>query len=150
MAETIRIQGYEHSWAGLKLLRGGDEVLGLRGATWKVTRTRGTSHGTGVKPRAKTRGKSEYEPLTITLLVSDWDKYKKALGDGYMDVFHDLVLMRQELGNDEILKTEFFGCTIDTDGGDESEGEDASEVEIEISFLDVINNGLRHTAGDDT
>lgn len=149
MAETIRINGYEHSWAGFKLRKGADEIFGVRGASWKLTRTRGMGQATGVSPRSKTRGKNEYEPLTITMLISDFVKYKKSLGPGYLDVFHELVILRQEIGNEEILKTEFFGCTLDTDGGDESEGEDPSEIEVEISYLKVRDNGLNHTAGED-
>lgn len=149
MAETVRRVGYEHSWAGLRIKNGANELLGLRSASWKVTRSRVKVIGSGILPRGKTRGSVEYE-LSITMLLPDWQKYKKSLGDGYMDVFHDLVILREELGNDEIFKVEFFGCTINSHGGDDSQGEDASEVEIEIDVLEIKDDGDHHAMGDES
>lgn len=141
------VGGFRHSWAGIKIKRGSDDVFGFKKISWKKTRSRKKVFAHGVQALGRTRGKEENE-ATIAFLYSEWQRFKKALGDGYMDKQFDLLVLREEIGNDEIFKVELISCSIDEHSSDESEGEDESVVECTLGVLRIVDDGDLAIAGE--
>ena len=134
------VQGFVHSWAGLKIKKGSDDVFGFRKLSWKKSRSRKKVFAHGVQALGRTRGKEENE-ASISFLYPQWQLFKKSLGEGYMDKQFDLLVMREEIGNDELFKVEFISCSIDEHSNDESEGEDESIVDVTLGVLRIVDDG---------
>lgn len=147
MATYPQTSGFRHSWAGIKIKNGPTDVFGFRKITYKQSRERSKVFGHGVQAIGRTRGKHECEG-SITFLYEEWEEFKAGLGDGYMDKTFDLTVLREEEGNDKIFSDELISCTIDDVSKDDSEGTDASEVEVTLGIMRIVEDGVKAIAGE--
>ncbi len=147
MASFPQVNGYKHSWAGIKIKKGPEDIFGFRKIAYKQSRERSKVFGHGIQALGRTRGKHDCEG-SMTLLLEQWEDFKAALGDGYMDKSFDLVVQREEIGNDRIFSDQLIGVMIDEVPYDDSEGSDASEVELTLNILRIVEDGVKAIDGE--
>jgi hypothetical protein len=147
MASYPQTSGFRHSWAGLKIKSGPADVFGCRKISYKQTRERSIVYGHGVQALGRTRGRAACEG-SITFLYMEWEDFKAGLGPGYMDKTFDLLVQREEVGNDRMFTDELISCTIDDVSKDDSEGTDASEVEVTLGILRIKDDSTNSIDGE--
>ncbi len=113
---------------------------GFSKITFDRTRERGEVRGPHPDPIAKTRGQNKYT-CSLTLYLAEWNYlWQTALGgSGYGDEFFRVVLQYLENGLD-VVKVEFRGCTMDKSAIDNSQGTDATSVEMDLTPIKIIWN----------
>jgi hypothetical protein len=147
MASFPQVNGYKHSWAGIRIKKGPEDVFGFRKISYKQSRERSKVYGHGVQALGRTRGRHDCEG-SMSLLMEQWQDFKAGLGDGYMDKSFDLVVQREEIGNERIFSDELISCMIDEVSYDDSEGTDATEVELTLSILRIVEDDVKAIEGE--
>lgn len=146
------INGYGHSWASIEVSITCDSTgktldlataQGFSSINFKRTRSRSKAWGPHPKPLFKTRGQDDFTAsIKFYLAVFNFMVLDTLGGAGYGDRFFTLTIKYLENGLDPV-KVEIRGCTIDTDGADNAKGTDATEVECDLSPVDIIFNGVQ-------
>ncbi len=147
MATYPQTAGFRHSWAGIKIKNGPTDLFGFRKISYKMAREESLVYGHGVQPLGRTRGKHSNE-ASISFLLQEWEEFKTGLGAGFMDKTFDLTVLREELGNDKIFSDSLISCRITDVSKDDSEGTDASEVEVTLSVLRIVDDETLAIAGE--
>lgn len=139
------INGTRHSFTSTVLKIDGQEFAGYRKITWSRKRERGMVYGNNPDPLGKTRGKNSYE-LKVTVLLAEWKAFiTDHWGAGYGDQAFTTQVSYIENGFDS-QDVQALGCTIDGSSSDNSEGTDASEIEIDFAPVKIIVNGVDDNA----
>lgn len=116
------------------------EPKGWNKITFDRTRERGEVRGPHPDPIAKTRGTNAYT-CSLSMYLAEWNYlWQEVLGGaGYGDQFFRVVLQYLENGLD-VVKVEFRGCTMDKSSIDNSQGTDATMVEMDLTPIKIIWN----------
>lgn len=139
------INGVRHSFTSTVLKIDGQEFAGYRKVTWNRTRERSMVYGNNPDPLGKTRGKNSYE-MKVTVLIAEWKAFiTDHFGEGYGDQSFTTQLSYIENGFDS-QDVQALGCTIDGSSSDNSEGTDATEIEIDLQPVKIIVNGVDDNA----
>jgi hypothetical protein len=119
-------------------------LRGYKSINYNRTRSRTMVRGNHPDPLGKTRGTNEYK-ADCEFFLAEFNAIQAALqalaGQGYGDVFFDVVVTYSENGFDTITDT-IIGCTLDTTEASNSEGTEATMRKMEFNPLKVLFNGL--------
>lgn len=119
-------------------------LRGYKSINYSRTRSRTMVYGNHPDPLGKTRGKNEYKADSEWFLA-EFTVIQNALqalaGQGYGDVFFDMVITYSENGFDTITDT-IIGCTMDTTEANNAEGTEPTMRKIELNPLKILINGI--------
>ncbi len=122
-------------------------LRGYKSANYSRTRSRSYVRGNHPDPLGKTRGTNEYKG-DCEWYLAEFNVIQAQLqalaGQGYGDVYFDIVITYSENGFDVITDT-ILGCTLDTTEASNAEGNDATVRKMELNPLKVLFNGLDDT-----
>lgn len=148
------VNGVRHSFASVQIQIGpvaetGQTWITAKGFTavnFKRTRERGELRGPHPDPEGKTQGSNKYE-LKITFGLAEVHYLFETVlgGQGYGDLLFPVQVQFFERQFD-LVKYDFSGCSIDTDGGDNAQGVDATVQEIDFKPLLMVKNGHQNVA----
>lgn len=147
MSDSLRINGLQHSWSSTKCKLDGEQYAGLTKISWEHSIEEGMSRGQGAKPRGRTRGRYVPGAVSITMAKSSAQAFKAALaqksktGRSYGTVIFPITLQYLE-PDDTPITVEFRDCRILKSTTANEEGADASMEDLEISTMEIIENGL--------
>lgn len=133
--------GNRHSWNSLEAKFAGKIFLGFTDLTFSRKRSRVKVYGAHPNPLGKTRGSNEFT-LKAKLLLAEFVYLTDEVlgGKGYADKYFEVSGTYTESGFDTI-RYQFIGCTLDEEQVSNTRGDDATEVEIDLSPLSYLKNG---------
>jgi hypothetical protein len=147
MSDAIKVNGAIYSWASIELKLNGEVIRGITAVNYSQTRERTKAFGSGSSagPRGRTAGKYDCEG-SITMHADSYEELISHLaelspdGTSYGDVEFPVVISYVET-NLEPVTIELEDCVIVGDTSGESEGTDASVVEVALSVMRILRNG---------
>lgn len=147
-ADDIRINGFTHSWASTKATLDGEQYAGLSKINWEHSIEESLVRGQGGKPLGRTRGQYVPGAVTLTLRKASALELKKRLAQKSADgktfgaVTFPIVVQYLE-PDDTAITVELNNCRILKTSTANEQGPDATAEEIEISCLEIVENGVR-------
>lgn len=147
-ADDIRINGFTHGWASTKTTLDGEQYVGITKIAWDHAIEEGIVKGQGGKPLGRTRG--EYVPgtITITMRKSSAAKLKENLakkssdGQTFGTVVFPIVVQYLE-PDDTPITVEINDCRILKPSTSNEKSPDPTMEDLEISCLEIVENGKR-------
>lgn len=136
----LRINGYEYSFASVKLDANGQKVTGLKGVDYANSVERGQVRGVGIQVLAHTRGQASAEATLTFSTLSAYEAFKQSLGDGYMETVFDIVVSYAEEGQ-PLITDKIVGCRLKKPSRSAQQGTEALEVSCELDINYVNENG---------
>jgi hypothetical protein len=134
------INGNRHDFSSIELKLQGNVFIGFKAIDYSRTRERGMVPGNHPDPLGKTRGKNTYK-ATVELYIAEWNAFQAQLGDGYGDVFFQVLVTYSENGFDTIQDV-INGCTMDSTEASGSSGTDPLTRKFELNPLKILFNGI--------
>jgi len=134
------INGVRHSFASIELKCNGQIFIGFKSINYSRTRNRGLVRGNHPDPLGKTRGENEYS-ADAEFYLAEWNLFQAQLGDGYGDVFFQVLSTYSENGFDTIQDV-INGCTVDSLEASQSQGPDPLVRKMDLKPLKVLFNGV--------
>lgn len=121
------------------------EFVGFTEVSMEQNRERALVYGANADPIGKTRGKNT-PSAKLTVYLAEFKQFVlDAFGPGYADVMFTLEATVTENGYD--TQTHYArGCTVDKKSFTTSEGTDPIKVELELSPVKVLLNGVDDNA----
>lgn len=147
-ADDIRINGFTHSWASTKVTIDSEQYAGLSKISWDHAIEEGTVRGQGGAPLGRTRGQYAPGTVAVTLRKSSALELKKRLaakspdGKTFGSVTFPIVVQYLE-PDDTPITVELNRCRVLKSTTANEQGPDATADELEISCLEVVENGVR-------
>lgn len=140
------VNGVRQSFASCNLEITSDlltwKPIGWSKLSFERTRERGEVRGPHPDPIAMTRGQNKYTAsMTMYLAEVNYLVQEVLGGPGYGDRFFRVVLQYLENGLD-VVKIELRSCKLDKDAVDNSQGTDATQVEIDLHPLKMLRNDI--------
>jgi len=149
MADTVRINGIQHSWSSVKLTIDDEVFTGVTSIGFADQLGVAQAYGMGKHhaPLGQSAGKYSAEPLKLRMRKSSAQTLREQLaqrsssGSAYGRVVFAVVLQYLE-EDDTAMTVEFEGCRYvkTTDANEESP--DPLTEEVEISVQRIRRNGL--------
>jgi hypothetical protein len=139
---AIVVNDIEYSWADIRAKIRGRELVGYKAIKYGDKVTREKVYGARRHAIARTRGKVEVDPGSLTLYESEVRELLAELGDGWADVPVDELIV--QYGGDglpthtDVLENVLFEGL---DGGGE-EGSSALEREVPFSCMKIKRDGM--------
>lgn len=133
------INGTRHSFSSIELKLNGNIFIGFKSINYSRSRSRTAVYGNSPDPIGKTRGTNEYT-ADVELYLAEWNQFMESIGEGYGDVFFQVLVTYSENGFDTIQDT-INGCTIDGLEVSQSQGSDPLVRKFEMSPLKSLFNG---------
>lgn len=133
------INGTRHSFSSIELKLNGNIFIGFKSINYSRSRSRTAVYGNSPDPIGKTRGTNEYT-ADVELYLAEWNQFMESIGEGYGDVFFQVLVTYSENGFDTIQDT-INGCTIDGLEVSQSQGSDPLVRKFEMSPLKILFNG---------
>lgn len=154
MSDAIKVNGSIYSWGSIEAKADGDIIRGITAVSFSQTLERTMAYGSGSSrgPRGRTRGKYSCEG-SVTMHVDSYHELIRRLaqlapdGVSYGRVEFPVVVSFVEESLDPVT-IELEDCMIAGDTSSESEGTDASVVEVPLSIMLVRRNGLTLADGE--
>ena len=148
MSDAIKVNGAIYSWASIEAKVDGEVVRGITAVNFSETVERTKAYGSGSSrgPRGRTRGKYDCEG-SLTMHVDSLHELIQRLaqqapdGRSYGRVPFTVVIYYDEEGLGGVT-IELEECLIAGATSAESEGTDASVVEVPLSVMRFLRNGL--------
>lgn len=147
-ADDIRINGFTHGWASTKVTVDGEQYAGLSKISWDHAIEEGLVRGQGGKPLGRTRGQYAPGTIALTLRKSSAQALKNNLaarssdGRTFGGVTFPIVVQYLE-PDDTQITVELNQCRILKIASANEQGADAATDDIEMSCLEIIENGKR-------
>jgi hypothetical protein len=155
--EYPTLDGVAPSWADLEVtipIYDGPTVKtqDIAALKWSVARERGEVRGTsGGRVRKRTRGQTSYEG-TITFykqgfrtMLQGLQERADALGLSILDIPFDVLAKHttpELTGDVDIHEALMQGCLLDGVSSDMAEGVDADQIEVPLSIMLVVLDGV--------
>jgi hypothetical protein len=138
--EFPTINGFAPSWASIEIGVAGDITPLVKEIKYSNKRDRGMGRGASGRKSLRTRGDDAPE-ASMTLYKSAWDTLVEKLGDGFQDIEFPIVVSYTENG---VTKTDTLErALIDKAEGGGKEGNDPTEVPVDLNIMDILWNGKR-------
>ena len=147
-ADDIRINGFTHSWASTKITIDGEQYVGMSKIAWGHAIEEGMVRGQGGKPLGRTRGQYTPEAVSITMRKSSAQVLKNNLaakssgGRTFGAVTFPIVVQYLE-PDDTQITVELNQCRVLKVASANEQGTDPTADDIEISCLEVVENGKK-------
>lgn len=136
------VNGREFSFPSVTVRVNGEELFDFKGIKYSEKISRGKLYSNQRKPRARTRGKSEFEG-SITFYKSGFAELIARLGPGWAD--EELTIVVQHAEGDDIVTDTLLRVLLNGGDGSAEEGEDPLEVECELDIMDIEWGGIPST-----
>lgn len=151
MADPVRINGNEYSWASIEVKIDGEVYSGWTEIGFGHTRTRSKTYGMGRAhaPRGRTSGKYEVDetklvgPLDTVKMLKEKLASMSESGKSYGDVPFQIVVQYLEPAEDDRqITVELIDNMITGETYSHSEGPDALSCELTLDTMDIVIDGL--------
>jgi hypothetical protein len=148
MADTVRVNGKQHSWASVIFRVNGERFYGVSSIGYGDKRERTKTYGMGQHqaPRGRTSGKYTVEALKLKVYTSSAqelrDLFANETEDGTSIGNAEVPIVLQLIEDDETnITVEFDRCAIASITASHDEGPDATTEEWEIDVMLLRRNG---------
>lgn len=133
------VNGVRHSFASIELKLKNQIFIGFKSINYSRTRTRALVRGNHPDPLGKTIGENEYS-ADVELYLAEWNLFQSQLGEGYGDVFFQVLVTYSANGFDTIQDV-INGCTVDSLEASNSQGPDPTVRKFDMKPLKILYNG---------
>lgn len=140
--EYPAINGQKHTFADVIIKAAGADRRGITSCDYKVKRGMTDVHGTGPNRLGVALGKVSNEG-SIEMYRADFQQLIDALGDGYMSIpFQIVVIYRSRIGA-PLVRDTLNGVRISESNPSGQEGDDPIKVKVTLNVGEVLLNGRR-------
>lgn len=147
-ADDVRINSFAHAWASTKITIDDEQYVGISKISWDHAVEEGLVHGQGGTPLGRTRGQYVPGTVSITMRKSSAIALKNNLaakssdGKTFGEVIFPIVVQYLE-PDDTPITTELLQCRLLKSSTANEKGVDATAEELELSTMDIVENGKR-------
>jgi hypothetical protein len=148
MADTVRVNGKQHSWASTIFRVNGERFYGISSISYGDKRERTKTYGMGrhQAPRGRTSGKYTVEALKLKVYTSTAQELRNLFAveteDGASIGNAEVPIVLQLIEDDESnITVEFDRCAIASITASHDEGPDPASEEWELDVMLIRRNG---------
>lgn len=142
MPEVQRINGVEWDYSQIEINLKGKRYTDVPDISYSHSLEPAKKRGTDVRILGMTKGQYDTDG-SMTIGKETYYEIIDALGDGYMEKTIDSITVTYGNTGERIKVDELVGVRISEDSDEHSEGSDALNVGVTLSFLELIRNGKR-------
>lgn len=141
----MNTNGNEHSWSSYKLRIDGEEITDIKGAKY-AEEVEGADpiYGASRVPRGRTGGRYKPGDASITFYRSGWAAFLATAGTNYST--KRFTFVHQWIEGSDVHTAALEDCRVIGSDHSAEEGTDASEVEVKVTFLRCIQDGVELVA----
>lgn len=127
----------EYEWSDVTVVLAGRIVTGLRGVKYSAKQEKELLHAKGNKPHSIQRGNKTYDG-EITLLQSEYEALKKAIGGDILDASMDIVAAYGNPSAGDVVTTDMLiGVEFTEDNTEWKQGDKFQEKTLPFIFIDL-------------